>query len=315
MSHGAMESVSELFQIRYIKLHFTLRFPEDSVLPVNKPSALRGGIGEMLLRANCIRDRKCEQCDFEPECIVRRVMYSKMEIQPGFMSAGDSVGYVVECEDYRDHLQAGEELGFQLILFGKNIVYFNQYMQALYALGQQGLGKEHARFVIAGVTNSLKQNILKGNNIYMKSYSVNLLADYAEYRMNQLRGREEVKIRLQSPLTIKKNGEFLKEPDIRAVLEALWRRLYMLNCFEGIEMKEHFPDIFPVPEMRSAVYRPVRIKRYSNRTNSGMPMEGVEGTLTISRVTEDVMRLLAAGELIHIGKNTSFGFGRYRILI
>ena len=50
----------EALQIRYVKLHFTILFPEASSLPVNKVSALRGGMGEMLLRANCVRDRQCE---------------------------------------------------------------------------------------------------------------------------------------------------------------------------------------------------------------------------------------------------------------
>lgn len=81
-----------IFDIRYVKLHFTLRMVEDTVMPKYKASAIRGGLGEMLLRANCIRDRQCEKCDFETECIVRRTMYSKMEIQPRFMSSGDSVG-------------------------------------------------------------------------------------------------------------------------------------------------------------------------------------------------------------------------------
>ena len=51
-------------QIRYIKLHFTIEFIEDTMLPKNKVSAIRGGVGEMLLRANCVRNRDCEVCDF-----------------------------------------------------------------------------------------------------------------------------------------------------------------------------------------------------------------------------------------------------------
>ena len=90
------------FQIRYVKIHFIIRFLEDCILPIFKTSAIRGGIGEMLLRANCVRDRKCEICDFKDECIVRRVMYGKMSIVPKFMSQGDGVGYVVECEVYKE---------------------------------------------------------------------------------------------------------------------------------------------------------------------------------------------------------------------
>ena len=56
--HPGMTEFKKYFSTKYIKLHFTLIFPERSVLPVNKVSALRGGMGEMLLRMNCISDRK-----------------------------------------------------------------------------------------------------------------------------------------------------------------------------------------------------------------------------------------------------------------
>ena len=56
--------------IRYTKLTFTIEFTEDTMLPKQKVSAIRGGIGEMLLRANCVRRRECEGCDFADECIV-----------------------------------------------------------------------------------------------------------------------------------------------------------------------------------------------------------------------------------------------------
>ena len=69
--------VYNALKIRYIKLHFTVAMLEDTYLPADKVSALRGGMGEMLLRANCVRDRNCACCDFESECIVRRFLYAK----------------------------------------------------------------------------------------------------------------------------------------------------------------------------------------------------------------------------------------------
>ena len=36
--------------IRYTKLTFVVQFTEDTMLPKQKVSAIRGGIGEMLLR-------------------------------------------------------------------------------------------------------------------------------------------------------------------------------------------------------------------------------------------------------------------------
>lgn len=81
-------------------------------------------------------------------------MYPKFEIQPEFMHQGDSAGYVIECEDYEEEFLIGESLEFQLILFGKNIVYFNQYVQAFAYLGMEGIGKNKSRFAVEAVTNT-----------------------------------------------------------------------------------------------------------------------------------------------------------------
>lgn len=98
------------------------------------------------MRSNCIRDRNCAECDFEQECIVRRTMYSKFDRKPAFVNTGDSVGYVLECENYEEIFKAEDLMNFQLILFGKTIVYFSQFLQAIYQLGSAGIGKEHSRY-------------------------------------------------------------------------------------------------------------------------------------------------------------------------
>lgn len=302
-----------VFDIRYIKLHFTLRMTEDTVMPRYKASAIRGGMGEMLLRANCIRDRNCDSCDFESECIVRRVMYSKMEIQPEFMSSGDSVGYVTECEDYREEYKEGDEWKFNLILFGKNIVYFSQYMSALYALGVNGLGKKHSRFAIVSVTNTKGRELLKGNNISMSEYSVETVSEYIEFRKKQI-SKEPLngELKFKTPLTLKFRGEMLQEFAIEPVYEAARRRVYMLDCFEGIESEELLREV-KLPAVTAEEHNRVSVKRYSTHKESSMRLQGIEGMMKVDSISEELLNLLLAGELVHIGKNTSFGFGRYRV--
>lgn len=356
--------------IRYVKLHFLLEFTGAYSLPVNKASALRGGIGEMLLNANCVMDRNCDACAFRSECLVQRIMYSRMEIQPAFMSQGDSVGYVFECEDYRDRVFEGERLEFRLILFGKSIVYFSQYLNALYALGQTRLGKDGARFRIVSVTNTVGEEILEGNSVRMDRYKVHTLASYVRYRVESIKtetrkaskglmnsdrpmvpeglmnsdgstvpeglmnsdgsrvleglmnsdpsGCKEgngglYTLRFRSPLALKYRGEFLNDFHMEALLEGICRRIYMLDCFEGIESepKAMMPEV--IPRLISQGVRKARVRRYSTRRDSAMLMSGIEGEALVSNVGKEALALLLAGELIHIGKNTSFGFGRFRV--
>jgi hypothetical protein len=303
--------LEDLFRVKYIKLHFRIEMLEDTVLPVQKASALRGGMGEMLLRANCVRDRDCESCEFEPECIVRRVMYSKMRIRPAFMSNGDSVGYVINCENYEEHFRAGDTLDFDLLLFGRMVVYFGQILQALQYLGYFGLGKNLSHFQIVEVTNSRRERIMDGNDIYMSRLDLMSIGDYVAYRKKDAGSTE--KLVFHTPLTLKEQGEFLKDFDIAAVIRAIERRLYMLNCYEGIEVERRdFSEQIPLQTAQKS--KNFSVHRYSNHHEQKICLSGICGDLTIENADEEIQELLLAGELIHIGKNTSFGFGRYSVM-
>ena len=302
--------IEKILQIRYVKLHFTLKILEDTILPRNKVSALRGGMGEMLLRANCIRNRKCEKCDFISECIVQRTMYSKMEIQPDFMQKGDSAGYVLECENYDEIFYKGEKLKFQLILFGKNIVYLNQYLQAFAYLGMEGLGKHRAKYIVESVANTQNMKLVEGDSVYKKNYKVHTVAEYVQYRMDS--DQKEDTIVFHTPLTVKYRGKLIEEVDMEAVMAAIARRIYILDCFEGIatdkiDITGHIPEV-----ICQDIY-PVSVERYSSTHDEKIRLHGICGHAVVDQIDETAKILLYTGELIHIGKNTSFGFGRYSL--
>lgn len=309
--------MEEALKIRYIKLHFTVAMLENTELPAEKVSALRGGMGEMLLRANCVRDRDCGQCDFESECIVRRTMYSKYEVTPRFVTTNDSVGYILECENYGKEFCEGDLLEFSLILFGRTIVYLNQYMQAFFALGNEGIGKNHSRFRIVSVTNTKRQKLFSEGMIYMKQYQVQTIWDYVKYRMRQIQ-ENGCKNRLvfQTPVTLKYQDEFWKVFQMEAIWNAVQRRIYMLECYEGIECSIYDcnrPEDQGMPVIKEQVCKDIFVKRYSSTQNKKMILWGINGYVQLDHIPEDMLFILAAGELTHIGKNTSFGFGKYRI--
>lgn len=305
------EKVDLAMQVRYVKLHFTIQFMEETRLPVNKVSAIRGGIGEMLLRNNCIRDRNCAECDFESECIVRRTMYSKFDRKPAFVTTGDSVGYVLECENYEEIFSAGDMLKFQLILFGKTIVYFSQFLQAVYQLGSVGIGKEHSEYRLVSIRNTTGKELLEGANVLMEHYIVQTIGDYVRYRLGQGRILEN-KIRFKTPVTLKHQGKLQERLTIEAVIPAVFRRLYILDCFEGLDCEEMLWQ-GEYPEVLSENSRKITVRRYSSTQDQKMNLWGIKGELVLSEIPQELLPVLLAGEIMHIGKNTSFGFGRYYV--
>lgn len=275
---------------------------------------LRGGMGEMLLRMNCIGDRNCKECEFESECLVQRTMYSQMEITPAFMSSTDSVGYVLDCENYDTRFYAGDTLDFTLMLIGRTIVYFSQFLQAFQYLGVMGVGKYHARYRIKSLTSTKGDPILDGNNIYMANLGITRVADYVNYRWRKACSADHIV--LHTPLTVKHQGEQIRHMNPEAILAACERRLYILNCYEGhdtgrIDWSAHVPAIAEGRVFERSI--PRFSSTHAVHGNGHMSWRGIVGNADLSHVDDTARTLLLAGELLHIGKNTSFGFGRFSL--
>ena len=311
------EELENLLQIRYIKLHFCIEILRDGRLPRYKSSALRGGMGQMLLMSNCIRDKNCENCDFEEDCLVRRMMYPKMTIRPKFMTQQDSEGYVLECENRDEFFSAGDKLEFNLLLFGRTIVYFFQFLQAFYYLGMQGLGSERVPFRVLHVTNTKRELIVEDSNIYKEHLRILQLSEYVRYRLGKANIHDSNTLVFHSPLTMKYKGEVQEEFDPEAIMAAAERRLYILNCFEGRREDEDYSRVLVqdhVPALVGQHTYMVKVPRFSGTQNKKVSFQGIRGHCTFSEMDDTARTLLIAGELIHIGKNTSFGFGRYTLI-
>jgi CRISPR/Cas system endoribonuclease Cas6 (RAMP superfamily) len=56
-------------------------------------------------------------------------------------------------------------------------------------------------------------------------------------------------------------------------------------------------------------------KRYSSRQETKIGMGGFVGEITFVGNLALFLPLIRAGEILHVGKGTSFGLGRYEMLI
>ena len=157
---------SEKFDIRYSKINLVFEFTEATKMPENKVSAIRGGMGEMLLEQYCLSDRNCNVCKFKEDCTVPRIFYHPLKIKPEYVTNGESLGYIIECENKQTTFSRGDKLKVNIILFGNVIIYFSQILQALYMLGMKGIGKEKSRFEIQSIRTDFKRRTGTGNGLY-----------------------------------------------------------------------------------------------------------------------------------------------------
>ena len=294
---GAMEHTIT-FDIPYIGLHFYAEILNDTRMPETKTAALRGGMGEMLLRQNCVADRKCETCSFRKACVVSHTFYSTMEKKPSYVTKPESIGYLIECTDTRTRFKKGGRFEFTLTLFGESIVFFNIYLQAFCQLGMYGLGKAKARFRISEVHNSQGRTIVRDNEVDMSRYCIDTVSGYIKKRKEKL-------------LSMKYQQEYMEKFYAEALVKGAARRIQMLDYYIGAEAD--VPEFSVYPEIRAQSVTPKTVRRYSGTQDSRMTLRGISGTVIFNTMPEECLDYLIAGELTHMGRNTSFGFGKYTL--
>ncbi len=302
----------ENFNIRYSKIQIVFQFTEDTTMSENKVSAIRGGMGEMLLRQYCLSNRNCQECKFKEDCAVPRIFYHPLKIKPEYVTMGESLGYIIECENRKKKFKKGDRLKINFILFGNVIIYFSQILQALYTLGICGIGKSHSKFQIIDILNEEEQHILQNGAVDNNKIKINTIDKYIQDCLATLKRSERKVIKFYSPLSQKYRGQWLNEFDGQALTEAAIRRIYLLNCMEGNDIgKIYLESEFPQVEYQKV--QRAQISRYSNTHKSRITLHGIEGECQLENVNDEALYYLIAGQLTHIGKNTSMGFGRYTI--
>lgn len=300
------------FDIPYIKLRFYMEFLEDSVLPEEKVSALRGGMGNMSLGQYCVGNGNCDACMFVRTCPVSHTLYTYMEKSPGYVTGKQSVGYLIECNDRSRFFGKGSRMAFYLILFGDSIGYFNLYLDAFRQMGKYGIGKNHSMFRIVEVRNIQGRKILSDNRSDMDGFCVDTLDNYVRMRKDELMSvNGKYLFTFQTPLAMKFQKEYMNEFYAEALVKGAARRIQILNYYTGHEAD--MPGFSQYPVIMKQTVKQERIKRYSETQKSRISLRGISGQIIMEKMPEECLEFLIAGELTHIGKNTSFGFGKYFI--
>ena len=266
----------------------------------------------------------------------------------------ESEGYSISCLDKRTNFYEGDTFSFSITLFGDVIVYLQPILQAFFQLGTYGLGKEKAQFEIIEIKNQFGQNLFEYGNVCLNQYRFQYIEDYILYRIKKLqkgnyqiqkiqnrRGLEDIKwnlrVNILTPLSLKYHGILLKEFHFGAFINALSRRAYIMNCFEGQEtfqrkwndgtswenfqngemaaeenlQKEGKAEY--LPEMKVKWEFGKNVTRYSATQKKKITMKGITGEFLLYEVTTEMLWYLLAGEILQAGKHISFGFGKYHI--
>lgn len=321
--------------LEFQKFSFTLEAKEPLVLPSYKGSTLRGGFGHAFKRVVCaLRDKECQDCILKEKCIYSYVFETPPPSDTKIMRKYTAVPhpFIIEPppEKRRGYIP-GNEIKFGLILIGRAIDYLPYFIYTFDELGKIGIGKGKGKYELktvrdisekmqdAGQGESGTNIIYNSTTKTLKSFSPSSLS--LEFNNDSSLSSRHCYLSLSflTPTRIVYDGRFIFDLEFHMLIRQLLRRVSLLSYFHcgGDPTEWDFKGIIKRAEEVKVVKRDMRWydwERYSARQDTRMKMGGFVGEITFEGDIGSFMRLIQAGEVLHVGKGTSFGLGQYRIV-
>ena len=315
-----MEPQPPLPPLPYLRLRFALRALETARLPPFAGSLLRGAFGHAFRKSVCTVGpaQECAACRLRHECAYARVFETPLgpgEAPPSLRGQTTAPHpYVFETSPVAGELAAGDELRFDLLLFGDAIGHQARIVWAVERMATVGLGVRRARFALArveavGPSGRTPLFAEGGGSTRAPARGLPLPAE-------PLPGDgRRVRLRFLTPLRLRKEGRLVPPRDPRDLIYQMARRLYEVAHV-------HTPDFVEWPfrplldaasrlEAPEWDFRLVRLDRFSARQGGKLELDGHVGTAVLEGDLTPLAPLLRAAEVLHVGKATVFGLGRF----
>ena len=238
---------------------------------------------------------------------------------------------VVRRGSNRRHLRPGDVLVFSLTLIGRATEYLPYVVYAVSEMARRGLGFDRARFELTEVAmideGRARRTIYSGatERISVPGSATKNLSDLVRTRLDQLATagdfREDaIRLRFLTPTRIRVEGDLQVGMSFELLVRNLLRRVSLLAAVHGhARLELDYRGLIALAgdvSMGKFGLRWHDWERYSNRQQTKMNLGGFIGEVGyLGESIKELLPLLAAGELLHVGSNTTFGLGRYEILI
>jgi len=307
------------------RLRFELEAQDPIRLPDYAGSAWRGLLGHGLRRTACVtRQPTCAGCLLAQNCVYSTLFETPAaaaQAQDGYSAMPHP--FVLDLDPSAPRtLAPGAPFELTIHLIGAAIAQAPYLIHALGLAGQQGFGSARGRFSITGVTRER----VPGDGVWEQVYSARdgVYQPRDPAPLLPPPAPAKARLRLGTPLRIKRNGHFLGARDLTAadLVHALYRRLRTLAQLQGGAPANDpewldprgFPRDPEALRLHAHWLRWHEWTRYSSRQDTLMQMGGLIGDITLDGpALPAIWPALWVGQWTHVGKGTAFGLGGYRI--
>ena len=296
------------------RLEFTTEQPIH--LPEYAGSALRGAFGHALRQIACVtRERHCSACALYRTCAYPAIFETPAPLHYTRRKLGNvPLPFVVEPPPWGERAHAtGSTLKFATVLIGPALAQLPLVLMAWRRALQLGLGPQQG-------TARLARVFVEGNDEPVLSDATGRVRAHAQQLAVPLPDAtpERVTLVLDTPLRLQRAGHVLGVGELTPadLLRALLRRVAELVELQlggtlDIDFAALSAHAATITGDAQLTWRDWT--RHSSRQQQHMVLGGAVGRWTLHGELAPFWPLLHLGQWLHVGKNATFGLGRYHI--
>jgi CRISPR-associated endoribonuclease Cas6 len=308
--------------IKYLKLTFTIEAIDPIVLPNYKGSTFRGGFGNALRRVVCALKRKdCKDCLLKTRCVYAYIFETSPAEDTRIMNMKkyESIPHPFIIEPPLESVRVyrpKEMMSFNLILIGRAIDYLPYFIYTFDELGKTGIGKGRGRYNLIEAAEDSRV-VYSSEDKTVRNSAHNEL-NMPEITDIETASDSAVTLRFLTPVRLHYKRDLVVDLEFHILIRSLLRRLCLLYYFhcENREPAWDHKELISMAEKVAVESNALKWRdweRYSSRQDTRMKMGGLVGDITFRGDVGPFIPLLKAGEMLHIGKGTSFGLGKYEM--
>lgn len=286
-------------------------------LPEYAGSTLRGAFGHALRSLACMtRAKTCDGCMLASSCAYTHLFEPQKPTTGTLVLSTPPVPYIIEPPAWgAKHYAPGQKIVFHFTLVGNAVAQLPLCIMAWRRAFARGIGPGDGTAEIIQVVHETQA---QENTIYTMGEVVKQHPHLIELPAQT--APPSVTLQFITPLRLQDNGRALPPNKLtpRPLITGLVRRASLLA--------EHYHGI--------TLYSPIQLTEISNAANHTqaeinmqwqdwtrrsarqqrtMQLGGCTGQMTLKGDLSPFWDAIRIGELLHVGKEASFGLGQYRI--
>jgi CRISPR-associated endoribonuclease Cas6 len=311
---------------RIARFRFDLEAVDALHMPAYQGSTFRGGFGYAFKKMVCFQPNwgACTPCRRSNDCPYGYIF--ETTAPAGLIAPLDlheiTPPFVIEAPaEARRIYQPGERLGFDLLLVGRAIAYLPYFLMAFQELGRVGIGNPAGRYVLQRISaihpwRAEQAVVFDGVDVQIGGRDLSASWDDVAAWAREL-PTDQLTLRFLTPTRVKYQNGYVTRPAFHVLLRSLLRRISALAFFhcdtawDG-DARALIAAAEPIITAQASTEW-ADWDRYSGRQRQRVPLGGFVGAITYQGQLAPFHTLLALGALVHVGKATVFGHGRYLI--